>query len=67
MTREYATVLVQDGLIFRIDTGAPNGSLEAAQYAGLTGYPLVYALNKLDELGYAPQNAAELKTMITGD
>ena len=67
MAKEYATVLVQDGVTLRLDTGAPNGSPEASQYDGLKGYPLVYALNKLDEFGYAPlQGAIDHGQMHTG-
>jgi len=58
MAKEYATVLIQDGVIFRIDTGAPNGSPQAAQVDGLKKHPLVAALNKLDELGYTPLQGA---------
>jgi hypothetical protein len=54
MAKEYATVQVDAGVIYRIDTGAPNASSEAAQFDGLKGFPLVHALNKLDELGFAP-------------
>jgi hypothetical protein len=51
---EYATVQIDAGVIYRIDTGAPNGSPEAAQFDGLKRFPLVHALNKLDEPGFAP-------------
>jgi hypothetical protein len=54
MAKEYATVQIDAGVIYRIDIGAPNGSPEAAQFDGLKGFPLVHALNKLDELGFAP-------------
>jgi hypothetical protein len=54
MAKEYATVQINAGAIYRIDTGAPNGSPEAAQFEGLDKWPLVRALNKLDELGYSP-------------
>ena len=37
-----------------MDTGAANESPVANQFTGLKGFPLVYALNKMDELGYAP-------------
>lgn len=45
---------IQHGVIFRVETGAPNGSPEASQFGGLARFPLVHALNKLDELGYTP-------------
>jgi hypothetical protein len=54
MAKEYATVQVHNGVIFRVDIGYPNGSPEDAQFAGLTKFPLVYALNKLAELEYVP-------------
>lgn len=57
MASEYATIVIHDGTIWRIDIGAPNGSTEAAQFDGLKGFPLVYGLNKLDELGYSPLGA----------
>jgi hypothetical protein len=58
MAKEYATVLVQDGVVYRVDTGAANGTAEATQFDGLKRFPLVNALNKLDELGYAPLQGA---------
>ena len=58
MAKEYATVQIQDGVIYRVDTGAPNGSAEASQFTGLVRFPLVHALNKLDELGYTPLEGA---------
>jgi hypothetical protein len=58
MAKEYATVQINAGVIYRIDIGAPNSSLEATQFDGLKGFPLVHALNKLDELGFAPLQGA---------
>jgi hypothetical protein len=58
MAKEYATVQINAGVVHRIDTGAANGSPEAAQFDGLKGWPLVHALNKLDELGYVPLQGA---------
>ncbi len=49
---------INAGVIYRVDTGAANGSPEATQFDGLKGFPLVHALNKLDELGLAPRAGA---------
>jgi hypothetical protein len=54
MAKEYATVQVHNGVIFRVDIGAPNRSPEDAQFDGLKGHPLVAALNKLAEFEYVP-------------
>jgi len=51
-------VQIHDGRIDRIDTGAPNNAPVATQFDGLKGHPLVAALNKLAELGYAPLQGA---------
>lgn len=58
MAKEYATVLIQNGVVYRIDTGAKNATTEATQFDGLKGFPLVAALNKLAELDYAPLHGA---------
>jgi hypothetical protein len=58
MAREYATVQIQDGVVFRVDTDAANGTPQAAQFDGFKRFPLVHALNKLDELGYTPLQGA---------
>ncbi len=58
MAKEYATVEIQNGRIHRVGTDAPNGSATASQFNGLVGYPLVFALNKLDELGFVPLQGA---------
>ena len=54
MAKEYATVQVNNGTVFRVDTGAPNRSPEDTQFDGLKGHPLVAALNKLAEFEYVP-------------
>jgi hypothetical protein len=54
MATEYATVQIQNGTVFRVDTGAANRSPEDVQFDGLKGHPLVAALNKLAELDYGP-------------
>jgi len=51
---EYASVQIEGGKIFRIDTGAENGTPAAAQFDGLKGYPPVFAFNKLAELDFTP-------------
>jgi hypothetical protein len=43
---------------FFVQTGAANGTAEAAQFDGLTRHPLVAALNKLAEFDYAPLQRA---------
>jgi len=58
MAKEYATIETQHGRIHRVGTDAPNGSAGASQFNGLASYPLVFGLNKLDELGYAPLQGA---------
>ena len=52
--KEYATVQINSGQVYRVDVGAPNGSGLAGQFDGLRGHTLVVALNKLAELGYTP-------------
>lgn len=54
MAREYATVQVHNGVVFRVDTGAANRSPQDAQFDGLKGHPVVAALNKLAELDFQP-------------
>jgi hypothetical protein len=54
MAKEYATVQIHNGAVLRVDIGATHGSPQDVQFDGLKGHPLVAALNKLDELGYAP-------------
>lgn len=54
MAKEYATVQVHNGTIYRVDIGAANRSPEDVQFDGLKGHSLVAALNKLAELEYAP-------------
>jgi hypothetical protein len=54
MAKEYATVQIHNGVIYRVDAGAPNRSAQDVQFDGLKGHPLVAALNKLDELDYVP-------------
>jgi hypothetical protein len=51
---EYASVQIEGGKVYRIDTDAKNGSPAAAQFDGLKGYPPVLAFNKLAELDYVP-------------
>ena len=58
MAKEYATVQVHNGVIFRVDVGAPNRSAQDTQFDGLKGFPLVHALNKLAELDYIPLEGA---------
>jgi hypothetical protein len=54
MATEYATVQVHKGVIYHVDIGAANRSPQDMQFDGLTGQPVVAALNKLAELDYAP-------------
>ena len=54
MAKEYATVQVHNGSLFRVDTGAANRSPQDIQFDGLKGHPVVAALNKLAELEYVP-------------
>jgi hypothetical protein len=54
MAKEYATVQVHNGVIFRVDTGAANRSPQDVQFDGLKGFPVVAALNKLAEFDYTP-------------
>ncbi len=43
MANEYATVQINVGVVYRVDTGAANGTPEAAQFDGLKGFPLVHS------------------------
>ena len=49
---EYASVQIDGGKIFRVDTAAKNA---APEFDGLKGYPPVFAFNKLAELDFTPR------------